>query len=84
MSGEEAAGDENDGRPTFGQRLRNAFIHPGYDPTRKRPDVRGLSRIERRRAKVRHQMAGGRFRTWVYAAALVLILAVFALLLWMS
>jgi hypothetical protein len=49
-----------------------------------KPKTRGLSRLERRRAKVQYQMQAGRFRTWVYAAALVVFLAIFLFLVWVA
>jgi hypothetical protein len=46
-----------------------------------RDQLRGLSRLDRRRAKVRYASQAGMFRTWVYAATLVLLVGVFALYL---
>ncbi|GAA1694855.1 hypothetical protein GCM10009765_50130 [Fodinicola feengrottensis] len=59
--------------------LRYAFLRPDY-VKQARPKLRGLSRLERRRAKVQYQMHAGAFRTWVYAAALIGFIVVFGLL----
>lgn len=63
--------------------LKHAFLRPDY-VKQGRPKLRGLSRLERRRAKVKYQMQAGRFRTWVYAAALIGFIAIFAFLVWVA
>lgn len=80
-----ASGDETQ-RPqnAFLAWLRHAFLRDDYvkQPRPKRKDA--ANRLEHRRNKVRYQMAAGRFRTWVYGAALLLFILVFALLVWLA
>jgi len=48
-------------------------------PTREQ--LSGMSRADRRRAKVAYQSSGGVFRTWVYVVVLVVLVGGFALYL---
>ena len=60
--------------------LKHAFLRPDYVKQKRPRRAKGMSRIEYRSLKVKHQMNAGRFRTWVYAAALLLFIVVFGLL----
>lgn len=82
MSGSESPASDGSSN-AFVAWLRQAFLRPDYVKQAK-PKTRGLSRLERRRAKVQYQMQAGRFRTWVYAAALVVFLAIFLFLVWVA
>ncbi|MDQ6873607.1 MAG: hypothetical protein M3042_00880 [Actinomycetota bacterium] len=64
------------------ERLRELFLAPEPQDKVEKPSrqqLRALPRAERRRTKVEYAAQAGRFRTWVYAAALVLIVGAFAL-----
>ncbi|PZS33519.1 MAG: hypothetical protein DLM59_06395 [Pseudonocardiales bacterium] len=63
-------------------RLRELFLQPRDDDAPNRPtrgDLAGLSRTERRAAKIHYQTQAGIFRTWVYAVILVGLVGGFAL-----
>ncbi|WP_163506222.1 hypothetical protein [Fodinicola acaciae] len=81
-----SASDDQTQRPqnAFLAWLRHAFLRPDYvkQPRPKRSEA--ANRLEHRRNKVRYQMNAGRFRTWVYAAALLLFVVVFVLLVWLA
>ncbi|MEP6696304.1 MAG: hypothetical protein ABJA34_05420 [Pseudonocardiales bacterium] len=61
-------------------RLREIFLQPQDDdaPTKPtRADLAGLSRTQRRAAKVHYQTRAGLFRTWVYVVILLALLGGF-------
>ena len=60
--------------------LKHAFLRPDYVKQKRPRRAKGMSRMEYRSLKVQHQMNAGRFRTWVYAAALIGFIVVFGLL----
>ena len=63
------------------RRLRDLFLRPDYDPNRVKPDFKNMNRAQRRRAKVEWDRDGGRFRTWVYAVTLLVLVGGFALIM---
>ena len=66
-----------------GRKVRDLFLRPDYDPTKKldRDQLRQLDRAERRRARVQNGAESGLFRTWVYAAGLLAFVVGFAVLI---
>ncbi|MDP9240260.1 MAG: hypothetical protein M3O55_06410 [Actinomycetota bacterium] len=63
-------------------RLRELFLQPRDEdaPTKPtRTDLAGLSRSQRRAAKVHYQTQAGMFRTWVYVVILLALIGGFAL-----
>lgn len=64
------------------ERLRELFLAPEPEEKVEKPsraELRALPRAERRRAKVEYSAQAGRFRTWVYAATLLLVVGAFIL-----
>ncbi|MGB9378658.1 MAG: hypothetical protein WCB04_14225 [Mycobacteriales bacterium] len=65
-------------------RLRDLFLAPTpEEPVAKptREDLHGLPPLERRKRKIEYSAQGGLFRTWVYVAALLIVLVAFTLLI---
>lgn len=66
------------------RKLRDIFLQPRDEDAPTKPtrlDLAGLSRAQRRAAKIHYQTQAGMFRTWVYVVIFIAIVAGFALYL---
>lgn len=65
-------------------RLRELFLQPADPDAPAKPtraDLAGMSRAERRAARIHYQTQAGIFRTWVYVVILLALIGGFALYL---